>query len=133
MFFSRFSFLIRFFFFIYLLFLGQLTSCLGAQGCGTVNVTCPASTKCDISSCNISSGDCISSPVDCDDNDACTIDTCSLTLGCVNTPLICPSSTDFCVESLQCFNGTFSFYYLTFTYLLIVFSHFFFYFFSSIF
>ncbi len=42
------------------------------------------------------SGECLGVPRTCDDGDPCTNDGCSMELGCVNTPLICPQPAEAC-------------------------------------
>ena len=46
------------------------------------------------------SGVCHWAPLNCDDSDPCTIDTCGPPTGCVNTPLDCGDSGDPCVEEI---------------------------------
>lgn len=44
---------------------------------------CQANGRCE-------SGACVGSPRSCDDDNPCTVDTCSPTLGCVTSPVVCP-------------------------------------------
>ena len=58
--------------------------------------------KCNTHSCNSQTGELVQTPVNCDDNNACTVDTCDSALGCIHTPIVCndnnPCTTDSCVD-----------------------------------
>jgi hypothetical protein len=65
----------------------------GASTSGFIEI-CPACTgdNCDTSTCNTTTGACDLTPINCDDNNACTTDTCDPASGCVHTPVV-PCST----------------------------------------
>eukprot|EP01091_Cochliopodium_minus_P010111 TRINITY_DN2637_c0_g2_i1.p1 TRINITY_DN2637_c0_g2~~TRINITY_DN2637_c0_g2_i1.p1 ORF type:complete len:1325 (+),score=322.31 TRINITY_DN2637_c0_g2_i1:52-4026(+) len=66
--------------------------------CINAPVTCPtnATNKCQIASCDRVAG-CTLTNKNCDDGNFCTIDSCNPSTGtCINTPIVCPASSDSC-------------------------------------
>ncbi|EFA78991.1 PA14 domain-containing protein [Heterostelium album PN500] len=81
------------------------TSCNKTGTCDQVPiVNCDDENKCTIDSC--SQGKCSHEMMVCDDHNPCTVDTCSASVGCVFTPVVCPNKT--VCEIGVCFvnNGT---------------------------
>ena len=74
--------------------------------------TCPTCTgdHCNTSACNTTTGECVLAPIVCNDNSACTTDTCDPATGCVFTPITCndnnPCTSDTCDPSLGCVHTT---------------------------
>ena len=58
-------------------------------------VPCVAANACETVACV--NGVCVATPVDCDDGDACTIDSCDPASGCVHTPVDC-NDNDLCTN-----------------------------------
>ncbi|MCK9419797.1 MAG: hypothetical protein M0R70_10510 [Nitrospirae bacterium] len=60
---------------------------------------CNDNNACTIDTCNTATG-CVYTPIVCNDNNACTIDTCNPSVGCVYTPIVCNDNNactdDFC-------------------------------------
>jgi len=62
----------------------------GAGQCVHTPVDCDDGDPCTVDSCDPQTGACLHSPVSCDDGDACTTDSCDPQTGaCVHTPLTC--------------------------------------------
>lgn len=83
--------------------------CLPDGTCGSETTFCDPSDLCKINHrCDPNTGQCVFTPVVCDDNNPCTIDTCDPQTGeCRFSPKICddnnPCTTDFCdVRSGEC-------------------------------
>lgn len=53
--------------------------------CEESSLNCDDNSKCTIDSCDLDSGECIYTVVDCDDDNACTIDSCDPMIGCIHT------------------------------------------------
>lgn len=73
---------------------------------GGTPLDCDDDNVCTVDSCNPAIG-CVHTPISCDDNNACTIDTCDPVKGCVNTPIVCddndPCTIDTCnAQTGQC-------------------------------
>lgn len=87
---------------------GCLGFCTCTSSSGTVSNTCScptcASTTCTTYSCTTASVGCVGQPVYCNDNNACTTDTCG-TNGCSYTPITCASGQT-CVSSVGCVSTT---------------------------
>ena len=80
----------------------------------TPKVNCSSANKCIPQACNPGTGSCYDVPVNCDDSNPCTTDTCTVVNGtatCVNTPVTC-AQPDLCMPTTcdiltgQCKNGT---------------------------
>jgi len=73
------------------------------NNCGTCGNVCPGD-ACNTAVCE--NGQCTTETVDCDDENACTDDTCDPDLGCQHTPVICDSDDacliDTCDPDLGC-------------------------------
>ena len=74
--------------------------CVNGQ-CAYIPVNCDDGDACTIDSCDPTTGDCVNEPKDCDDGDPCTIDSCDPATGnCLNEPKDCddsnPCTLDFC-------------------------------------
>jgi len=86
----------------------------GEASCSFTAILCPNNDGCFPQICNVSSGRCETNPVDCDDNNLCTKDTCFNNLGlatCVYSPTNCtdhnPCTLDSCIPAVGCiFNTT---------------------------
>jgi len=78
---------------------------LVGPGC-TTNADCDDADACTIDSCD--SGTCSNTPISCDDSDACTTDSCNPINGCANDPINCddgdPCTTDSCDPASGCQN-----------------------------
>ena len=79
----------------------DLVTCTPAGTCLSTPKNCNDNNACTIDSCDPRTGACINTTIDCDDNDACTIDTCDSQTGqCVHTPKVCDDqnlcTTDTC-------------------------------------
>src|SRR5205085_1823352 len=68
--------------------------CGACKACGATGTCqnddrgdCTANDMCHVSGGKCSGGTCVRAAVPCDDNNSCTADGCSLTTGCVHTPL----------------------------------------------
>ena len=81
---------------------------------GTQKVFCSQADKCNPQECNPKTGSCDIKPVNCDDGNLCTTDSCAVVNGtssCVNTPITC-TQADKCIpvycdsSSGKCKNGT---------------------------
>lgn len=72
-------------------------ACDPAQGCKFTpnDANCGDANACTIDRCTVPGG-CVHEPLDCDDEDNCTIDDC-VNGACSNTPLVCPPGTS-CVD-----------------------------------
>jgi hypothetical protein len=82
------------------------STCDAAGNCvagGPVN--CDDQNACTDDSCDPAVG-CVNTPITCDDNDACTDDTCDPSSGCVYTETVCPAgdqcNTAFCDSTTGC-------------------------------
>jgi len=59
---------------------------------GTIShtpVNCYNDNSCTIDSCDEQTGNCVHETIDCDDNDACTVDSCCTESGCNNATVTC--------------------------------------------
>jgi hypothetical protein len=65
-------------------------TCAGGT-CTTVPVVCDDNNACTKDSCDVAQGGCVFTPISCDDGDPCTIDTCDPATGCQNDPVVCPA------------------------------------------
>jgi len=83
-------------------------SCDPVTGCSHSTSPCYSATPsnaCKIPSCNTANGACIEINRNCDDGNACTVDSCDPTLGCVHTALTCQSdscNTRVCNSTVGC-------------------------------
>eukprot|EP00026_Physarum_polycephalum_P000817 Phypoly_transcript_00818.p1 GENE.Phypoly_transcript_00818~~Phypoly_transcript_00818.p1 ORF type:complete len:1263 (+),score=126.45 Phypoly_transcript_00818:119-3907(+) len=73
--------------------------------CQHIKVNCTAPDKCNNADCDPATGTCKTTPVSCDDNDACTIDSCSPTLGCQHTLNSCNDNNKCTVDSCNKVTG----------------------------
>ncbi len=79
---------------------------------GTIDPCCDAVKRCNdnnactTDTCDSATGNCIHTTIVCNDNSACTTDTCSTTTGCVYTPIVCndnnPCTSDTCNSATGC-------------------------------
>jgi hypothetical protein len=83
----------------------------GGLQCGPAtpinNVPCDGAednNACTAYRCN--GGQCMNKNVDCNDNDACTNDSCNPTSGCVNSPVVCPNADPCKVASCNPADGS---------------------------
>jgi hypothetical protein len=67
-------------------------TCLGGE-CTTVSVNCDDNNACTDDSCDPATG-CVHTPINCDDSNICTADTCDPATGCVHTPIVGCCHTD---------------------------------------
>lgn len=76
--------------------------------CGTAPVVCDDDNACTDDTCDVAQGGCVFTPINCDDDNACTDDSCDRATGCVNTPISCddddPCTTDTCDPATGCVN-----------------------------
>jgi hypothetical protein len=80
-----------------------LASCDATLNCITTSKPCAEpNTACVTYTCNPATGGCDPTPVVCDDNNLCTIDTCDDVQGCVYTNKTCTQSSDPCEFELPC-------------------------------
>jgi hypothetical protein len=83
-------------------------SCDVIDGCRHEPLACDDQNVCDgLESCNPESGKCQpGTPLDCNDHDACTLDTCDPANGCASAPIACddqdPCTVDSCDSKLGC-------------------------------
>ncbi len=63
----------------------ELGHCWDARHCSCSNYTMNGSITCTIDACN--AGNCSNTPINCDDNDPCTADSCDGSGNCVNDPI----------------------------------------------
>jgi len=76
------------------------------SGCsGGTPLTCDDNSACTTDTCDTATG-CVYTPITCNDNDACTTDTCDPATGCVYTPITCDDNnvctTDTCDPASGC-------------------------------
>ncbi|HVU06157.1 MAG TPA: hypothetical protein VHE30_30610 [Polyangiaceae bacterium] len=68
---------------------------------------CTPTSKCETETCNSVTGNCDSTPIACNDNNPCTNDSCSATLGCQFVPNTNPCNDgSACTTGDKCSNGT---------------------------
>jgi hypothetical protein len=79
------------------------------QGCNFQPVECIYADECNPKSCDPDTGNCVTTPLNCDDRNACTVDTCNPARGCEYTEidrLVCeiadPCIVGFCDPSRGC-------------------------------
>ncbi len=58
-------------------------------------VSCTPASRCEVLG-RCQAGACVGQPRRCDDNNPCTVDACSTTLGCVTSPVVCPDPSNPC-------------------------------------
>lgn len=67
---------------------------------------CNDNNACTQDSCDPNTGTCVFTPIVCNDNNACTTDSCNPAVGCVFTPIVCndnnPCTTDSCNPATGC-------------------------------
>jgi hypothetical protein len=68
--------------------------------CGTEPVVCDDDNACTEDSCDVAQGGCVFTPISCDDSNPCTDDSCDRVTGCVNTPVICPDDGNVCTDNI---------------------------------
>lgn len=77
--------------------------------CGTTAVVCNDENACTTDTCDVAQGGCVFTPISCDDSNACTSDSCNPASGCVHTPISCDDSnactTDSCDPASGCVNA----------------------------
>ena len=75
--------------------------------CGTTAVICNDNNACTADSCDPTLG-CVNTPISCDDGNACTADSCDPATGCVNAPISCDDNNactaDSCDPTSGCVN-----------------------------
>jgi hypothetical protein len=77
----------------------QVDTCTAGECVGGNPTVCPTpSDKCTVLSCNPANGNCESTPLNCDDLNPCTTDSCDPSTGCVHTVNLGAS----CDDDLQC-------------------------------
>jgi hypothetical protein len=70
-----------------------------AGKCVYTSISCPASTKCSLTTCKPTIGCFTTNLTTCSDDNECTDDSCDPLIGCVHKNITCPSSTDPCLYS----------------------------------
>ncbi len=79
----------------------------GGGGCFS-NSDCDDFNACTIDSCNLIGNSCIPNlNVDCNDNDECTIDNCEVGSGCYYTAFVCDDESQCTLDSCESVNGCF--------------------------
>jgi len=91
------------------------TVCFGFQcnpitkHCDNITTVCNDNNDCTLDTCSLGAGGCVFTPISCDDNNNCTIDSCNPTSGCVHTPRNCDDgnacTSDSCSNN-QCQHST---------------------------
>ncbi len=71
----------------------------GGQTNLCAGVDCDDQNACTIDECDPNTGGCSHTPLVCNDNNPCTTDTCHPVTGCVFTPVVCPPSENPCAIS----------------------------------
>jgi len=93
----------------------QIAACVATDACDSVAcvngvcvhtpVDCDDGNACTTDSCDAVNG-CQNTPIVCNDDDACTTDTCDPAIGCVYTPIVCNDddacTTDTCDPAIGC-------------------------------
>lgn len=76
-------------------------SCDPLSGCAHVAVVCDDQNLCNgLESCNPKTGECQPGTLlSCDDNDACTVDTCNAVKGCASAPIACDDQDSCTIDS----------------------------------
>jgi len=69
---------------------------LTSGACDALAKNCDDGDACTVDSCDPLTGDCSHTPQVCDDHLACTIDTCNSATGCVYTPIDCAANSTAC-------------------------------------
>jgi len=76
--------------------------------CSSSPVTCDDGNACTEDRCEIQFDACVHEPVQCDDGDACTTDSCDPAQGCVSEPVVCddgdPCTADACGSGIGCYH-----------------------------
>lgn len=75
--------------------------CLANGHCLNVPLTCNDQDACTTDSCDPASG-CVHIPVFCDDDDLCTTDSCDPAGGCFHEPVVCPNNPVGCLVVPRC-------------------------------
>jgi len=65
--------------------------------CGTEAVECDDNNACTTDSCDVAQGGCVNTPISCDDDDPCTVDSCDRVVGCQHEQVVCPPNQT-CIE-----------------------------------
>jgi hypothetical protein len=80
-------------------------TCVNGE-CTTVPVNCDDGNACTTDTCDVAQGGCVHTDVNCDDGDACTTDSCDPATGCVHTPISCDDGNacteDSCDPAVGC-------------------------------
>ena len=61
--------------------------------------------KCTVEACSLVSGKCETTPLDCNDKDACTTDSCDKTKGCVHGTVNCDDGNACTTDSCNAYDG----------------------------
>jgi concanavalin A-like lectin/glucanase superfamily protein/beta-propeller repeat-containing protein/slime mold repeat-containing protein len=87
----------------------EIQALFGAGSCGKCKCNpgqCDDLNACTIDTCDPATGACLHAAVNCDDGDACTIDTCNPSSGCQHGPVNCndgnPCTNDSCSSASGC-------------------------------